>query len=80
MNSFIAASSRASFTGRGLRKDRGDLEKESPIITFVLRTYRAMALPYPEGEVFFKRSVLNNNGNDLGADDLDCFDSKTLMK
>ncbi|KAM0723079.1 hypothetical protein Q7P37_001279 [Cladosporium fusiforme] len=39
-----------------------------------------MALPYPEGEVFFKRSVLKNNGNGLNPDNLTSFNSHALIE
>lgn len=39
-----------------------------------------MALPYPEGEVFFKRSVLKNNGNGLDPENLASFNSHALVE
>lgn len=39
-----------------------------------------MALPYPEGEVFFKRSVLKNNGDGLNPDDLTSFNKHALIE
>lgn len=39
-----------------------------------------MALPYPEGEVFFKRSVLKNNENGLDPDNLTSFNSHALVE
>lgn len=39
-----------------------------------------MALPYPEGEVFFKRSVLKDNGHDLDPDNLTSFNSRALVE
>jgi hypothetical protein len=39
-----------------------------------------MALPYPEGEVFFKRSVLKNNGHNLDPDNLTSFNSHALIE
>ena len=39
-----------------------------------------MALPYPEGEVFFKRSVLKNNENGLNPDNLSSFNSHALIE
>ena len=39
-----------------------------------------MALPYPEGEVFFKRSVLKNNGDGLDPDNLTSFNSHALIE
>jgi hypothetical protein len=39
-----------------------------------------MALPYPEGEVFFKRSVLKNSGYDLDPDNLTSFNSHALIE
>jgi hypothetical protein len=39
-----------------------------------------MALPYPEGEVFFKRSVLRDNGNGLEPDNLTSFNSHALIE
>jgi hypothetical protein len=40
----------------------------------------AMALPYPEGEVFFKRSVLKDNDNGLDPDNLASFNSHALVE
>jgi hypothetical protein len=45
-----------------------------------LKTYHAMALPYPEGEVFFKRSVIKNNDNGLNPDNLASFNSHALVE
>lgn len=39
-----------------------------------------MALPYPEGEVFFKRSVLKDNGNGLDPDNLTSFNGHALIE
>jgi hypothetical protein len=39
-----------------------------------------MALPYPEGEVFFKRSVLKNNDNGLDPDNLTSFNKHALVE
>lgn len=39
-----------------------------------------MALPYPEGEVFFKRSVLKSNENGLDPDNLTSFNSHALIE
>jgi hypothetical protein len=39
-----------------------------------------MALPYPEGEVFFKRSVLERNGNSFNPDNLGSFNSHALIE
>jgi hypothetical protein len=39
-----------------------------------------MALPYPEGKVFFKRSILKNNGNGLDPDNLTSFNSHALIE
>jgi len=39
-----------------------------------------MALPYPEGEVFFKRSVLKKNENGLDPDNLSSFNSHALVE
>lgn len=39
-----------------------------------------MALPYPEGEVFFKRSILKKNGNGLDPDNLTSFNSHVLVE
>jgi hypothetical protein len=44
------------------------------------KTHHKMALPYPEGEVFFKRSVLKNNGHNLDPDNLTSFNSHALIE